>query len=712
MPAPLSRRLAAALAAAALSLAAGQARAQDASTVKTENVEARLVSEHAALPPGGTAWLALRLVIRPGWHTYWINPGDSGEATEIAWTLPPGFSAGPIQWPAPSRFVIGPVTNYGYENEAIHLVPVAVPADAKPGQRVTLKAEAGWLVCEKVCIPESGTLSLALLVGADPPRDEAAAPIFARARAGLPKPSPWTATARAGGDTVTLRFAGARLDPQRLADVWFYPAALGALVHSAPQKVTHDGEGMAITVRTGAKFAGLNTLDGVLVIKERLDGGTVAQAFAVSATKTAGGAAGLAAPAGVGFWSALLFALLGGLILNIMPCVFPILSMKALGLAQHGATAGMRRHALAYTGGVLATFAAVGLVLVALKGMGAELGWGFQLQEPVFVLLMAYLIFAIGLNLAGLFSVGESLMGVGQGLAAKGGLAGSFGTGALAVVVASPCTVPFMGAAVGFAVTQPWPATLAVMAALGLGMALPFLALGFAPRALAWLPKPGPWLVRFRQAMAFPMFATAAWLAWVLSLQAGDGALLAALGGAVLIALAAWAWQAGKDAAPRGRVVGAVVALLALVGAAGTVAYAARGTAEPATAAADPRWVPFSPAARDKALAEGKPVFVNFTAAWCVTCIVNEQATLKSDAVFAAMKRKGMVAMKADWTRRDAVIARELAAFGRNGVPLYVIYPPKGSPLPPEVLPQILTETILLDAIAKFPDAPPARAGQ
>jgi thiol:disulfide interchange protein DsbD len=710
MTALLLRRVATALfAAAALAAPSAGVRAQNASVVKTDNVEARLISEHAALQPGGTAWVALRLAIRPGWHTYWINPGDSGEATEIAWTLPPGYSAGAIHWPAPSRYVIGPVTNYGYENEAIHLVPVAVPADAKPGQRVTLKAEAAWLVCEQVCIPENGTLAIALLVGADPPRDEAVAPIFARARAALPKPSPWAATARASGDTVTLRFAGARLDSSRLADVWFYPAAFGALVHSSPQKVTHDGEGMAITVRTGAKFAGLKSLDGVLVIRERLDGGKVTQAFAVSAPKAA---VALSAPAGIGFWSALLFAVLGGLILNVMPCVFPILSMKALALAQHGATEGMGRHALAYTGGVLATFAGVGLALVALKGMGAELGWGFQLQEPVFVLLMAYLLFAIGLNLSGLFSVGGALMGAGQGMAAKGGLAGSFGTGALAVVVASPCTVPFMGAAVGFAVTQPWPATLAVMLALGLGMALPFLVLGFAPKALAWLPKPGPWLARFKQAMAFPMYGTAAWLAWVLSLQAGDGALLAALAGAVLIALAAWAWQAGRDSARRGRVVGAVVALLALAAAAGTVVYAARGAGEPPAAAADPRWAPFSPEARDKALAEGKPVFVNFTAAWCVTCIVNEQATLKSDAVFAAMKRKGMVAMKADWTRRDAVIARELGAFGRNGVPLYVIYPPQGSPLSPEVLPQILTETILLDAIAKFPDAPPARAGQ
>ncbi|HEY7607829.1 MAG TPA: thioredoxin family protein [Alphaproteobacteria bacterium] len=700
---------------AAAWLAAAPAHAQDSAasdTVKTENVAARLLSERIALVPGETAWLALHLAIRPGWHTYWLNPGDAGEKTEIAWTLPPGFSAGAIQWPAPQRLLEpGNIAIYGYTGTAIHLVAVRVPADAKPGERVTLAAEARWLVCEKICLPEDGKFRLTLGVqapGSVAPVEGRWADIFDAARAALPKASPWPATFALAGKTLTLRFDGAALDAARIETIEFFPTEPGAITPAARQAVRHDAKGFTLALEAAGKAGALKTFEGVLVIKERLDSGTVTQAFAIAA---APGAAAPAAASSLSLGLALLMALAGGIILNLMPCVFPVLSMKALSFAAHGGGRRMGRHGLAYTAGVLALFAAIGAVLIAFKGMGAEIGWGFQLQEPVFVMLMAYLMFVIGLNFSGLFELGGAFAGVGGKLAGRQGLSGAFFTGALAAVVATPCTAPFMAAAIGYALAQPAPAAMAVVLALGLGMALPFLALSYSPALLRRLPKPGPWMERFRQFLAFPMYATAAWLAWVLSLQAGDGALLATLAGAILIAFGLWAWSAARNAARRGRRIAAAFAILALAGAGALVAWAERGAPARDAAAAGERWAAFDPAKLEALRREGRPVFVNFTAAWCVTCIVNEKIVLQSDAVWAAIRKKGIVAMKADWTRRDPAITRALAELGRSGVPVYAVYPPGAGA--PALLPQILTESIVLTEFAAFPDRPAAqRAGQ
>ena len=700
--------------AAAAWLVAAPAIAQDSAasdTVKTDNVIARLVSERIALVPGETAWLALHLTIRPGWHTYWLNPGDAGEKTEIAWTLPPGFAAGAIQWPAPQRlFEPGNIAIYGYTGAATHLVAVSVPADAKPGEPVTLAADARWLVCEKICLPEEGKFRLTLPVqasGSVAPVEGRWADIFDGARAALPKPSPWPATFALSGKTLTLRVEGAALDAARIESMEFFPNEPGAITPAARQSVRHDAKGFTLTFEAASKAGALKAFAGVLVVKERLDSGTVTQAFALAAMPGAAQAAEMSLSLGL----ALLMALAGGIILNLMPCVFPVLSMKALSFAAHGGGGRMGRHGLAYAAGVLALFAAIGAALIAFKGMGAEIGWGFQLQEPVFVMLMAYLMFVIGLNFSGLFEIGGAFAGVGGKLAGREGLSGSFFTGALAAVVATPCTAPFMAAAVGYAVAQPAPAAMAVVLALGLGMALPFVALSYSPALLRRLPKPGPWMERFRQFLAFPMYATAAWLVWVLSLQAGDGALWAALAGAILIAFGLWAWSAARNAAPRGRRVAAAFAVFALTGAGALVVWAERGTPARDMAAADERWTAFDPAKLEALRREGRPVFVNFTAAWCVTCIVNEKIVLKNDAVWAAIKKKGIVAMKADWTRRDPAITRALAALGRSGVPVYALYPPGAGT--PALLPQILTESIVLTEFAAFPDRPAGqRAGQ
>lgn len=667
---------------------------------RTKHVTAELLSEHVTLRPGTTAWVALVFTIIPKWHTYWRNAGDSGEATRIDWVLPPGYAAGDIVWPPPERLPVGPLLNYGYSGEAVHLVPISVPKDARPGENVTLTANAFWLVCEEVCIPEEGVLKIGLPVAAGPPvAGFRAGPIFAKARAALPKPSPWTAKYRFNGNGFRLDVAAAGLKREVIEDAWFYPYGHGVVKYAAPQKLTVTDRALTLETQRGKAAKPITGVGGLLVLKERLGDGRIAtQAFRLTAAE--------AAPAfSIGFWEAVVLALLGGLILNLMPCVLPVLAVKALSFARHAAEGtGMARHGAAYTVGVLASFAVVGAVLLAVRSAGEAAGWGFQLQEPVFVLLMAYLMVLIGLNFAGVFEIGGRFAGIGGALAERSGLSGSFFTGVLAVIVATPCTAPFMGAAVGFALGQTAAVAMAVMLALGLGLALPFLLLSMAPALLRLIPKPGPWMVRFKQFLAFPMFATAAWLVWVLSLQAGDAAVLGALAGAVLLAFAAWLWQASAGASGRWRLTGLSAAAIAVIVAFGMVRYADSGAPGTAYAGPDGRtaaattaggrivWQPFSEARLAALRAEGRPVFINFTAAWCITCIVNEQVVLRLDSVRKAVDSARMATLKGDWTRRDPVITAHLAAFGRSGVPLYVIYPPEGSPKKPMVLPQILTE--------------------
>ena len=674
------------------------------SVFRTKHVTAELLSEHVTLRPGTTAWVALVFRIIPKWHTYWRNAGDSGEATRIEWDLPKGYAAGGIVWLPPKRIPVGPLVNYGYSGEAIHMVPISVPKDARPGETATLNASASWLVCEEVCIPEVGVLTLDLPVaGGQPIADFRAGPIFAKARAALPKPSPWTAEYRFGGNGFRLDVTAEGLKRDVIEDVWFYPYGHGVVKYAAPQKLTVTDRSLTLETQRGKAAKPITDVGGLLVVKERLGDGMIAtQAFRLTATKAA-------APPLIGFWEAVVLALLGGLILNLMPCVLPVLAVKGLSFARHansgrGEGRGMARHGAAYTVGVLASFAVVGAILLAVRSAGAAAGWGFQLQEPVFVLLMAYLMVLIGLNFAGLFEIGGRFAGIGGALAGRSGLSGSFFTGVLAVIVATPCTAPFMGAAVGFALGQTAAVAMAVMLALGLGLALPFLLLSLSPALLRLIPKPGPWMVRFKQFLAFPMFATAAWLIWVLSLQAGDAALLGALAGAVLIAFAVWLWQASASAAPRWRPAGIGLAAAAIVAALAMVRFAESGAPVAETpgpnAAADSggaavtgiAWQPFSEARLAALRAQGRPVFINFTAAWCITCIANEQVVLRLESVRKAVDSARMATLKGDWTRRDPVITEHLARFGRSGVPLYVIYPPEGSPKEPMVLPQILTE--------------------
>jgi thiol:disulfide interchange protein DsbD len=674
-------------------------------------VRVELLSEVAAIAPGQTFWVALHQRIAPGWHTYWVNPGDSGEPPRIEWSLPSGFTVGDIAWPFPDKIPVGPAMTYGYSGEVVLPIPVTAPPSLPQGARVTLRGQASWLVCEKTCIPEAAPIALMLPVAdGAPPADPRGAPLIAAARRNVPTPSPWPASFVATAADVTLTVKASGLTADRITDVWFYPAQWGAIDLAAPQRARVDTTGIRLDVARGPlRDAVAAPIEGVLVVAERLDGGLARHAFSVNAPPRSVGADD--APALASLLQAIALALAGGLVLNLMPCVLPVLSVKALGLVQHssGRPSLLRAHGLAYAAGVLVSFAVVAGALIALRAGGEQLGWGFQLQSPAFVILLAWLFFTVALGFSGVIVAGGRFAGAGQALAARSGYGGSFASGALATLVATPCTAPFMGTAVGFAVTQPWPIALVVFEALGLGLALPYLALSFVPAWSRLLPKPGPWMARLQQLLAFPLYASAAWLVWVVSQQAGPHGVGAALAGLVLIAFAAWLHQAlgGVRALWRHTATWTVAALLPLV-IVGIVALGPLGkdtrSPAPEVAAGDRLgWEPFSPERLAALRASGRPVFVNFTAAWCVTCLVNERVALRSPAVADVFAKKGVVALKADWTNRDPVISRMLGSLGRSGVPLYVLYPRgTGIGAGPTLLPQILTEGAVIDALDKI----------
>ncbi len=550
--------------------ATGATYAQPVQFIKTENVTAQLISETVTVRPGTIAWIAFYLKMRPGWHTYWVNPGDAGEPADLRWHLPLGYETGAIAWPAPRRFDIGPITTYGYKQEAILQLPLKVPADARPGERVKLSAEATWLVCEQICIPESGSLSLSLFVGESAAIvDERWSDIFARAREALPKDRKWSARFSRENALLKIFIEGAPFNPDA-ERILFFPSRSNVIVHSAQQSVARISGGLLITVKAGPEAAKSREIEGVLSVSPVGAETLAPKSFRVSATASPSGTLP-AGPMGkennLDLPLVLLLAFGGGLVLNVMPCVFSILSLKAVSFTGSGSSDGMWRHGLTYSAGVMTTFALVGGVLVAVQQMSLEAGWKFQLQEPIFVMVMVYVMFAMGLSLSGLFDIGTALGRVGGESAARTGHWASFRTGSLAVVVSSPCTAPFMALAIGFALSQPWPILMGVMLALSMGLALPFLLLSASPPLARLLPRPGPWLTKFKQALAFPMYGTAAWLVWVLSQQAGNGALLAVLAGAILIGFAAWLWSVSWNWSRRGRLTAAGISVVALLGA-------------------------------------------------------------------------------------------------------------------------------------------------
>ena len=681
-----------------------------AQPVNTGHLTAELVSSTQGVAPGQTIHVALRQQIQKDWHTYWRNAGDSGEATKLTWALPAGWTASDFTWPTPHRLPVGPLVNYGYEGEVILPVALTAPADARPGQTVTLTAKAQFLVCADICVPEDADLSLALPITAGPaPADPQWGDKIAKTLADAPKPAGLVASFEKQGDLVKLAITGSALKGADVAGAYFFPFSGAVVDHAKQQPIERGPEGLTLTLTPGYGFqsGAPDEVAGVLSLEGR--------AYEVSAKPgpPPAGASGLGPPspkaaeatgaAGLGLLSAMLLAFGGGLILNLMPCVFPVLAMKAASLASHGGDHGeARRQGVAFGVGVLATFLLLAAALIAVRTAGAEVGWGFQLQNPTVVAILALVMLAVALNLSGVFEVGTSLQGVGAGLAARGGLSGSFFTGVLAVIVAAPCTAPFMGPAIGWALTQPPVAALAVFLGLGIGFAAPFVAVAFAPALINRLPRPGPWMDAFRKALAFPMYGAVAWLVWVLTVQAGSDAVPRILGAAVLLAFALWlAGAAQRRRAVGGRpaaltAVAAVLALAAVAGGAVWPQYAEAGPAEGAEAAKLDAQA-YTPEKLAALLAEGRPVLVNYTAAWCVSCQVNDRTALSTRTVSEALTRNNAAYLKADWTKRDPQIAAELARFGRAGVPLYLVYGAKGGD--PAILPSLLTPGLVTKAL-------------
>jgi thiol:disulfide interchange protein DsbD len=689
------------LASAALAVIGCNVQAEPvAGPVAADHIVVELVAADTVVVPGGEALLGLRLEHEEHWHTYWVNPGDSGLATKITWTAP-ADETGAIRWPTPERLPFGPLVNFGYEGHMVLPIAVRVPADAAPGDTLRYALRASWLVCKEECIPGKAELALSVPVSATPGGPDARwQPLFAAAAAATPTPAVGV-NARLVDDGTHVDIAIEGLGDVPAAAIEVFPL-VAQVIANARGEVIADGPSRHV-VRTPRSDA-WNGLPGRVPVVVVDRSGAAPRYIAVDAMAAAAPAcaatdAAASTPAAVegagsiGLVLAVLFAFAGGVLLNLMPCVFPVLSLKAMGMVgSHGEIAQARRHGWFYLAGCVLSFVALAGLLLALRAGGEQLGWGFQLQTPWVVALLALVMLAMGLSLSGWFEIGGGFMNVGQSLTEGDGDRSAFFTGVLACVVASPCTAPFMGPALGWAITQPAVAALAVFAALGAGLAAPLVLVSMMPALARRMPRPGAWMERFRQFMAFPMYLTAVWLFWVLGRQTGADGMALALVAAVALAFALWLWRL-----PSRRL--GVPAAIAMAGVALWAVVAVERQPPPAAADAAATHAAWSPERLAELRARGEPVLVNMTAAWCITCLANERVALSSDAFASALGELGVAYLKGDWTDHDAAITDYLSQFGRNGVPLYVLYPRGGGA--PEVLPQLLTPDLVDAALRR-----------
>ena len=691
------------------------AGAHAAPLVKTEHVEAQLVTEKATAEPGKPATVGLKLRMAEHWHTYWKNPGDSGLPTRIQWILPEGWKAGEIQWPYPKPLPIGPLMNYGYEDEVVLLAELTPPASAKPGE-YPVKAKAEWLVCKDVCIPEKGELDIAIRVAASTPAPEPRwMAHIERARNMLPVAAPgWTFTSALQGGNLVVRMvppAGAKAP----ASIAFFPEREQLIEPAAPQKLTREGDAVRIEMKLAdPPPAGVAEVKGVAVADAGWPGiprKAIDVRAPVSSAMPAAAAGSMGSPpggnaAGTSTLAALAFAFIGGILLNLMPCVFPVLGIKVMGFVEHahGDARAMRLQGWIFSAGVVLSFLVLAGIMLALRAGGTQLGWGFQLQSPAVVASLAALFFVLALNLSGVFEWGAFAQSLTSNLSAQGRYADAFLAGVLASIVATPCTAPFMGAAVGFTLTQSAALALAVFALLGVGMAVPVLALAHFPKLLKRLPRPGAWMETFKQVLAFPLYATVAWLSWVLGAQAGNDAVLALLAGLILIAMGAWMYGRWEhDERPWRAAVAAILAAAGVLVAWPGPPAATTHSASPVARAGELPWDEWSPGKVAAHTAAGRAVFVDFTAAWCVTCQVNKRIALHDADVVREFGVRGVVPLRADWTRQDPRITEALSALGRNAVPVYALYLPGESA--PRLLPELLTPSLVLAELSRVPPA-------
>ena len=688
-------------------------KAAPSAVVVTEQVRAELLAwAPQGIKAGQPVWVGLQLAHSPEWHTYWKNSGDSGLPTLLEWTLPAGVTAGEIAWPTPKKIPIGTLANYGYENTVLLPVPLTV-APGFNATQLDIRLKAAWLICKKECIPQEGDFVLRLPVSSSSGVNGSA---FAATFAATPKPLGGPGSqVEVSGKSIKVALGGL---PTALhgKTLDFFPETGSVIEPAAPWQQAWQGAVWTAQVPLSSHRTESPRVMPVVVALDqqafRIEAPVKGQWPAVApaavvppaleAALRANAALG-AAPTGAStppltLIAALLGALLGGMILNLMPCVFPVLAIKVMSFAQQKSQAARLRGGLAYSAGVLLSFLALGALLLGLRAAGEQLGWGFQLQSPAVVAALAVLFTLIGLNLVGLFEFGSFLPSRVASLQTKNPTLNSFLTGVLATAIASPCTAPFMGAALGYALGLPAIQALAVFGAIGIGMALPYLVASAVPAVARALPRPGPWMLTFRQLMAFPMFGTVAWLVWILGQQSGIDGAGALLGLLVLLALVLWSLTLKG----RTRTLAATFSI-----ALGAIAVWAIGqnvikpleAAGVAATAPSSRWQAWEPGRVEQLTAQGQSVFVDFTAAWCVTCQYNKITTLSDASVLADIDAKNVALLRADWTRRDPAVTAALSQLGRSGVPVYVIYKPGRAPV---VLSEILSVDDVRAELAKL----------
>ena len=702
-----------------LVLAAGLPARAASDSADAPHLHVQLMTAANGIAAPGQVDAGLYFKLESGWHVYWLNPGDAGQAPKINWTLPSGLTAGPMQFPAPKRLPLGPLMDFGYEDQVLFPFTLTADSSLKAGSVAHVAGKVNWLVCRETCIPGKANLEFDLPVSSNAPANAANAALISKFAALLPSPMP--AGSKLGFTTTADGYRLTAVTRQRETEAQFFPADADLIANAAPQTVTGTAKGFTLDLKKdpNAPASKPTQLRGLLELSGGRAYAILAPSGAPVAVKPdeapalsqpsaqAPAASGPAQPAMTGALpptqkSGLLrsvgLAFLGGIILNLMPCVFPVLFLKGLALVNSGSEERhkLRAHGLVYTAGIVVSFWALVGVLLALRTAGARLGWGFQFQNPIFLSLMACLLFFLGLSLAGQFEIGLSLTSAGGSLAAKQGYTGSFFTGVLAVIVATPCTAPFMGAAIGYALAAPAVVTFAIFTALALGLAAPYLALTLQPAWTRILPKPGAWMEVLRQAVSVPIFGTVIGLAWVVANGYGATLLAVLLACFLLLAIAGWflgRWPAkGWSAALAGVIVLSVV---------GLSVYAAQNFVQAPRAARNGDWEPWSDATVAKYQTAGRPVFVDFTANWCLSCQVNERVALTRPEVVKAFADAHVALLKADWTQHDDAIAQELEKLGRNGVPTYVLYVPGQAS--PKLLPEALTPGIVLDAVNSLP---------
>jgi thiol:disulfide interchange protein len=660
-----------------------------ANPIKLENTTADLLSEVKQIQPGNSFWIVLRLTMKPGWHTYWLNPGDSGMPTQIDWILPEGFQASPIHWLAPDRIPFGKLVNFGYSNESFHLVEITPPKDLS-GQPQTLTAKASWLVCEETCIPESADISLTLpvLTTDQAPEISEHQPLIQQLRSELPQTFDGQATYTLSKQRLTLTLQSPVFQQLKPKSIIFYPQEKGIMKNAPTQPWKHHNQTIEVEI-TRDFVETIGNLKGIIQIDDDQNKKILNyQIEALSSHPPALNHAGME-----GFMTVLLFAFLGGLILNLMPCVFPILSLKALSITKKrdGISRQVRWQGYAYTLGVILSFLGLAVILIGLQQAGHAVGWGFQMQSPLFVGAMAYLMFMIGLSLSG-FVYFPVISGFSIKSSKESHPFDSFWVGILAVLVATPCTAPFMGIAIGYTIAQPALIIMTVFLALALGFAAPYLLISLSATVRKILPKPGLWMETLKEFLAFPMYATVIWLLWVLIQQQGSRGFLIVSSGLLLIPFSIWLYRQLTLSSFILR----LLALLSLT----IISLSPLTHLTKEHPLSLLKIETFSPSVLAQLQHDSKPVFVNATAAWCITCKFNE-FVLKSDPVIQAMVKKGIHYLEADWTNQDPEITAFLKSFERSGVPLYVFYPSKGKPV---ILPQILTESSVLEVLSHQPD--------